>query len=138
MLVQAYGKPDRSLPGLDELEKVLLSSIESFDEVFLLLDALDECPEAGEVRQNVLEGLERLSQGSRNLRVLATSREVSDVRDSIKTLGADVISIATHIVDADIHKWVKTQLSRDRKLGRLDPATKALIEETTSQKADGM
>ena len=108
MLVQAYGKPERSLPGLDDLAKILCSSIESFDEVFLLLDALDECPEAEEVRQNVLEGMERLVQGSCNLKVLATSREVSEVRDSMGTLGADTISIATHIVDADIHKWVST------------------------------
>jgi hypothetical protein len=29
MLVQAYRKPDRSLPGVDDLEKILYSSMES-------------------------------------------------------------------------------------------------------------
>jgi hypothetical protein len=138
MLVQTHEKPNRSLPGLDDLENILFSAIESFDEVFVLLDALDECPEAEEARQNVLEGLERLSQGARNLRVLATSREISDVRDSMETLGADAIPIATLAVDADIQKWVSSQLSRDRKLGRLDPPTKAVIEVTVSGKADGV
>lgn len=108
------------------------------NELFVLLDALDECLEAGEVRENVLQGLERLSLRASKLRILATSREVKDVRDCMGTLRADVISIATHIVDADIHKWVSSQLSRDRKLGRLDAATKASVEETISQKADGM
>lgn len=137
MLVQAYEKPNRSLPGLDDLEKIL-SSFGSFDEVFVLLDALDECPEAEEARQSVLEGLERLSQRAPNLRILATSRELNDVRDAMETLGADVMAIATLSVDADIHKWVSAELSCDRKLRQLDLATKVLVEETISKKADGM
>ena len=86
-------------------------------------------PEGGDVRQNVLERLEWLLQKGLNIKLLATSREVRDVRESMETLGVEPISIAIGSVDADIQKWVSTQMSRDRKLGRLDPATKALIEE---------
>lgn len=138
MLVQAYEKLDRTLPGIDDMEKMLRSSVESFDEVFILLDALDECPEAEEARQNVLEGLERSLQGASNISVLATSREVSDVSDAMETLEADVMAIATQSVDVDIQKWMSSQLSRDRKLRQLDPATKGLVKETISKKADGM
>jgi hypothetical protein len=140
MLVQAYEKPDRSIPGPNELENILLSSMVSFDKVFIILDALDECPEAGEVRQNVLESLEHLLQRASNLRVFATSREVGDVRNSMEILSADTIPIATDSVDADIQQWMSSQLSHDRKFVQLNLSTqtKELIKETISRNADGM
>ena len=138
MLRQAYEKSERSSPGVGDLKKILLSSIASYDEVYLLIDALDECPEDGDVRQNMLEYLAELSWGAPNIRILATSREVSDVRASMKLLGAKPMSIAARAVDADIRRYVSAQLLRDRKLSRLDPDTRTLIEETLSQRADGM
>ncbi|KAK3618640.1 hypothetical protein LTR22_026304 [Elasticomyces elasticus] len=86
MLRQAYEKAERRQPGLDELQKILSASIASYDEVFLHLDALDECPEGDGVRQN---------------------------------------------------KYVSTQMSRDRKLSRLE-RFRTMIEDTLAQKADGM
>jgi hypothetical protein len=138
MLRQACEKPNASIPGVDELEKILLACIQSYDELFLLLDALDECPESGEVRQNVLDGLERLACEAPNIRTFVTSREVSDVGEAMETLGADLVSIAARSVDADIQRYMSSQLSRDRKLSRFDSATKKLIEDTISRKADGM
>ena len=138
MLLQAYEKPNRSLPGLDDLEKILLASVDTYDNVFFLLDALDECPEDGEVRQTLLERLERLSQRTPNLRILATSREVLDVRASMEVLKAESMHIATRSVDADIQQYVSSQVSRDFQLCRLDPATKIVIKESISEKADGM
>lgn len=138
MLQQAYDKPNRSLPGVDELEKILLSCFESYEKVFLLVDALDECPEDGDVRHTMLECLARLSQGGPHVRILTTSREVPDIRESMTRLGATPISIATRSVDVDIRQYMATQLSRNHRLSRLDPATKTLIEETISVKADGM
>jgi hypothetical protein len=46
--------------------------------------------------------------------------------------------IGTRPVDADIGKYVSSELLRDPKLRRLDRATKALIEETFVEKADRM
>lgn len=138
MLQQAYKRPNRSLPGLGDLENILLASVKSYDELFLIADALDECPEGGDIRQKVLEFLARLSQQAPNLQILATSREVADVRDLMEKLGAAPLSIAEHIVDADVRKYVAAQLLRDYRLSRLDPATKTRIEETISTKSNGM
>ena len=138
MLRQAYEKPERRLPGTDEVQKILLSSIMSYDQVFLHLDALDECPEDDGVRENVLNGIDELLRRAPNVRMLVTSRDVPDVRGLMDTLETDTISIAAQIVNADIRRYVSTQLSRDRKLSRLDLATRTLVEETLSQKADGM
>jgi hypothetical protein len=138
MLQQAYGKPNRSLPGVDELQNILLSCFESYDEVFLLIDALDECPEESDVRHNMLECLARLSQKAHHVKIFATSRKLLDIRESMVRLGATPMSIATHSVDVDIRQYMATQLSRDHRLSRLDQVTRALIEETISVKADGM
>ena len=138
MLLQAYAKLNRSLPGIEELEKILLASFESYDDVFLLFAALDECPEGIELRQHVLEGLERLTQRARNVRTLATSRELLDIRKSMEILRAEPTLIAVNFADADISRYLSAELSRDRKLSRLDSSTKALIENTISQKANGM
>ena len=137
MLSQACEKPNASVLGVEELERILLSSIQSYDELFFLLDALDECPEV-DIRQNVLDGLERLVSEAANIRMFVTSREVSDVSESMQILRADPVSIAARSVDADIQRYISSQLSRDRKLSRFDSATKKLIGDTLSRKADGM
>lgn len=138
MLQQAYERSNRVTPGRDELENILLASVESYDEVFLLIDALDECPEDGEVRQNVMECLNRLSLTAPKLKIFATSRELFDIRDYMTELEAEHLSVSRHPVDRDIRKYIATQLSRDPRLARLDEATKTLVENTISQKADGM
>jgi len=120
------------------MEQILLLSVEAFDEVFFLLDALDECPDTDDTRQGVLDGLERLVQRTSKLKLLATSRKVSDVRECMRVLRADAIAIPTQVVDKDIQTWVLNWLLRDRKLKALDVATKKLIEDTISQQADGM
>jgi hypothetical protein len=53
MLRQAYGDAERIVPGPDELEKILLASVRSCSKVYLLINALDECPEDHETRQSV-------------------------------------------------------------------------------------
>ena len=67
-----------------------------------------------------------------------TSRDVLRVRQLMEQLDAEYISIAAQAVNPDIQKYVSTQLSHDHKLVQLDLATKALIEETLSKRADGM
>jgi ankyrin repeat domain-containing protein 50 len=138
MLQREYDKPNRTLPGPAALEEILVFSISQYEDVLLVLDALDECPESKEARRNMLDGLERLSRKASNLKILATSRELWDIHDCMDLLRADVVPISTRPVDADIKRYVATELSRDRRLGRLDRATKTLIIETFAEKADGM
>ncbi|KAK6435961.1 hypothetical protein LTR95_007848 [Oleoguttula sp. CCFEE 5521] len=138
MLRQAYRRAERRLPGSDELQTILWSSIAAYNKVYVHLDALDECPEGDGVRQNVLSGIEQLLERLPNVRILVTSRDVPDVRSLMQDTRADLMPIIARRVDADIHKYVLTYVSRDSRLSRLDPATKVLIEETLLEKADGM
>ncbi|KAK3672633.1 hypothetical protein LTR78_007445 [Recurvomyces mirabilis] len=138
ILRQAYDKPNASVPGADELEKILCSSFETHDKVFLLLDALDECPEVGDIRQEMMQRIEGLAQRAANLKIFATSREQSDIRESMEILQVGHINIATRAVDTDIGKYVSSEMSRDRRLARFDLVSKTAIEKTIAQKGDGM
>lgn len=137
-LKEAYEHVQQRQPRLDELQKILISSISSYDRVFLHLDALDECPEKDETRQNVLDGVADILEEAPNIQILVTSRDLPDVRCFMQELDADMLPIAAERVNADIQKYVSTQLSQGRKLSRLSSASKTLIEETLARKSDGM
>jgi len=138
MLYQAYNDAKQSVPESDVLESVLLASIRSCSKVYLLLDALDECPEDHETRQIVLARIERLSKDAPNLKILVTSRELNRIRVSMEALFAEPLHVATSAVDADIQIYVATEVSRDRSLRQLSPEMRSLIETTIASQADGM
>jgi hypothetical protein len=138
MLRQAYENARQGVPGPDELEKILLASIRSCSKVYLLVDALDECPEDSETRQSVLARIERLTQDTSNLKIFATSRELDSMRKSMEALAAEPLRVITRAVDADIQAYLSTELSRDRNLRELSPEMRTLIESTIASQADGM
>jgi hypothetical protein len=130
--------PNRNAPGPDELESILLASIRSCSKVYLLVDALDECPEDQETRQSVLARIERLTQDAPNLRILATSRELHRIRKSMEALTAEPLRVITSAVDDDIQIYLAKEVSRDRSLCELSPEMRTLIESTIASQADGM
>lgn len=137
-LFQLYDRPNRSLPHAEVLEEILVSAIEQFDEVFLLLDALDECAEEYEDRRNLLEYLNRLARSSSNVKIFATSRLSLDIQASMEDLGANPLWVDVQAVNDDIHDYVKIELSRDRRLSGLDERMKTMIQETLARRAEGM
>lgn len=137
-LRHAHEKTDRSVPGNDELEKIVISSICSFDDVFVILDALDESPEADDVQRDVLELLNRLAQSAPRLKMFATSREVRSIARTMELLGADAIAPETRAVNTDIQWYVTKELSEDGRLSKWDPAVRDEVVEKLTSKADGM
>lgn len=138
MLRQACGDAKRSPPGPDELQQILLASTRSCSTVYILIDALDECPEDHETRQSVLARIERLTQDAPNLKILATSRELDKIRRSMEVLTAESLCVATRAVNDDIQLYLAMEMSRNRSLCELSSGTRTLIESTIASKADGM
>lgn len=138
ILRQLYENTSRSAPGLDDLEKTLLACIGSYEQVFVLMDALDECPDEHNHRENVLNLIQRLTSKAANLKIFATSREVSTILEAMKILGCESFGIDIQAVNSDIQMYVSTQLSSDRNFNKFDPVTRNVIEETLVAKADGM
>ncbi|KAF8260659.1 hypothetical protein EI94DRAFT_883670 [Lactarius quietus] len=110
---------------------------------YLIVDALDECPDSSgiptprEVVLNLLEGLLRL--GLLNLRICVTSRPEVDIKHVLGPLAASVVSLHDESGQMkDISDYVSKVVYSDNKMGRWRSDQRELVVEELSKKADGM
>jgi hypothetical protein len=110
---------------------------------YIILDALDECPNASgflTAREEVLDFLEELVDlNLPNLRICVTSRPEIDIRTILEPL----ISLQVSLHDEsgqkqDILDYIRTVVHSDRRMRRWKPEDKQLVIDTLSAKADGM
>lgn len=153
-LVAQLGTQECGLPALKEnykqrhklqgglsvqsLESILLALLALYDTVFIVLDALDECPEGTDARSRLFGGLEYLSKEAANMKILMTSRDIPDIRDCVVRFPAERLPVMTNAVDDDIHSYVAQQLSQGQYFRRLKRESLDLIQTTIAKQADGM
>lgn len=127
-------------PGYGELQLVLLKLFQRFENVFLVLDALDEC--SVDQRAEILDVLRGLvSPGSShrgNVKLFVTSREESDIKRGLKHF--PMIQIEAKKVDKDIESYVVSQMDDYLTNGNLsiDATLQDKIRTTLVSKAGGM
>lgn len=128
--------------ALTECLKDMLNSPEEAP-VFLIVDALDECPSASGTpsnREEVLTFLEDLVNiRPQNLRICLTSRPEVDIKDILEPL--EFHSISLHDEEGqrqDILDYVKSIVHSDSKMRRWTAENKDLVIDVLSEKADGM
>lgn len=127
--------------NIESLQTLLLAVLTVYDTAFVVLDALDECPHDSDTfseRSRLFGGLEYLSKEAANLKILMTSREISDIRDCMVRLPAEQVPIHTRAVDSDISSYVAQQLSKGSYFTRLKPNSLTDIQNAITEKADGM
>jgi hypothetical protein len=127
--------------GIESLQPLLLDVLAVYDTVFVVLDALDECPEDSgflSERSKLFNGLEYLSKAAANLKILMTSRDVLDIRHWVVHLPAEQLPILAPAVDSDISRYVAEQLSKDPYFTKLKDISLHEIQNTITTKADGM
>jgi hypothetical protein len=131
-------------PDMKTLEDTLVATIHGFSDVYVVIDALDECPYENGERKKLLASICRIyEKTTENLHLLCTSRREVD----IETVMTPLLAISTnttidlliykHAVDRDIGFYIdKTFESSD-----FVDWTKAVKEDARAiliQKADGM
>ena len=127
------------------LEKML--KVPTEEPIYIILDALDECPESPDTfglqssREKVLELVERLV-GSQlpNLRLCVTSRPEIDIRSVLEALTSSSNRISLHDEEGqkkDIADYVRSVVYSDRKMTRWEEQDKELVIETLSGRANG-
>ena len=111
--------------------------------IYIIVDALDECPDLSGMptpREDVLNLLESLVRvGLSNLRICVTSRPEIDIQIVLEPL-AD-ISVSLHDEygqKKDIFNYVTNVVHTDKKMRRWRSDQKDLVVEELSNKADGM
>jgi hypothetical protein len=124
-------------------ERGLLESIQALligSHTYIIIDALDECPNAEEERAELCNILKELnSWGNEKLHVLVTSRKEADLTEALLLIVTqEPIGIQGSAIDTDIRQFVKTQLQTNSKLSKWPTEIQAEIERTLVKKSGGM
>ena len=113
--------------------------------VYLILDALDECPNTTGIRSprcQVLDLVEKLAMLCLpRLHLCITSRPEVDIRTSLEPLTPPSNCISLHDQTGqqkDIAEFVRAIVYSDQNMRRWRDEDKQLVIETLSEKADGM
>ena len=134
-------------PSDDALIRCLKDMLTLPDQVpvYLILDALDECPNTSGVpstREQVLDLVEELVDlRLPSLHICATSRPEVDIRDTLASLASYSVSLHDESGQKkDIAEYVRSVVYSDsvRAMRRWRDEDKALVIKTLSEKADGM
>jgi hypothetical protein len=111
--------------------------------VYLIVDALDECPNTSGVaspRDEVLNFIEELiNSETPNLRICVTSRPETDIKDVLDPL--IFCSVSLHDESGqkeDIEDYIESVINTNRKNKRWKADDKQLVIDVLSRKADGM
>ncbi|KAI1414950.1 hypothetical protein F5Y13DRAFT_178439 [Hypoxylon sp. FL1857] len=122
------------------LQKAFMEMTEQLNEVWIVLDALDECG----TRQNsgLFEWIYSLHGLQTNTHILVTSRPEQDIESAIEkwARAEDIIQLQSRVIGNDIRGYIKERIINSRELERWQsrPEVQDEIEETLVQKADGM
>lgn len=100
-------------PSLEELLTTLIAVSNSFDRVFLIFDALDECSQKSQ-RKELLPLFHRMGEGGANLFI--TSRHYPE---DIKRSFCDVAQIELSATRQDIRSYVKEKIRENPRAGGL-------------------
>jgi hypothetical protein len=135
-------KRDALLPSFGVLQGMFQSLAKSFQEVFLMVDALDEC--SADDRQHIIGFLTNLVDTLPNIKVFVTSRKESDIAQAFEDSKTPTIKIEAQNVAEDVSSYVRAEVKRLRqgyngkKLHIVSDALEETIIKTLSQKAEGM
>ena len=132
-------------PGDDELVRYLkdILSLPGQAPVYLIVDALDECPNTSALsspRVEVLTLLENLVDSRLpNLRICVTSRLEADIKPILEPLTFRSVSLHDERGQKeDIENYIKSVVNTNRSMRRWRPEHRQLVIDVLTERADGM
>jgi len=109
--------------------------VQTFQQTYIVIDALDECYEREELMILIEEIVDWKLE---TLHILATSRKEQDIADCLLSRVSNEINIQSTVVDADIRIHVHDKLQNDRKLRKWSADAQMEIETALVDGAHGM
>ncbi len=132
-------------PSIGALKKCIkdMLSLPGQVPIYIIIDALDECPNfpgRPSARREILELIEEIVDLKlRNVHLCVTSRPEMDIRMMLGPLTTLKISLHEEIGQKeDIIKYIKSVVRSDLNMRRWKEEDKQLVIDTLSDKADGM
>ena len=146
ILSQLYSSHDRGARAPNDralvecLKEMLILDVQP---TYIIMDALDECPNLSTIpspREEVLEFVDELvGLHLSNLHICVTSRPESDIHASLGPLTSCPVSLHDESgQQEDIANYVNSFVHSDRRMRRWREEDKDLVIKTLSEKADGM
>ena len=107
----------------------------TFHNVYIIFDALDESSNSEEV----LEFIKTVQSWEfARLHLLATSRQVAEIEETLNDLVTDKLCLHDSKVNSDILDFIDDQLANDKKLAKWPPDIRKQIQKRLLQEEDGM
>ena len=130
----------RGVATLDALRAALFAVVDKVGDVFIVADALDECPNNENLRAELLELIKDMStQSSSNIHLLVTSRPEPDIEELLLSLSTTrVIPIQGSPIEADIKSYICHEISSDSKLKKFPVEEQEKIKKRLIAGANGM
>ena len=147
ILSQLYSDHTRGIrkPDIDVLKKCMtdMLSLPGQAPIYVIVDALDECPNfpgRPSAREEVLELIEELVDLKLpNVHLCVASRPEVDIRAVLEPLTFLMISLHDESGQKeDIIEYIKPVVHSDRRMRRWKEEDKQLVIDTLSDKVDGM
>jgi hypothetical protein len=117
----------------EETVSVLPSMLGNYSKVYVVIDALDECPERDGTRSQLLKLCHSL-QGQTDLRLMATSRHISDIVAEFK----DKPQVEVRASNADVKRYVEGKIDHLAKCVQRDHDLRELVKDRIVEAVDGM
>jgi hypothetical protein len=122
-------------PAANVLATTLGKFIGSFQQTYIVVDALDECTE----REELLGLIEEIVNWKIDtLHILVTSRKEREIEQCLQDLVPNQMNIQSSLVATDIQIHVHEKLHQDPKLRKWPEKVLAEIETELTECADGM
>jgi hypothetical protein len=132
-------------PSEDALRECLMHMLTLEDQgpIFIILDAIDECPNSAGTpspRENVLELVKWLSElQCSNLSICVTSRPETDIEGVIRPLASHTVSLhSENGQKEDIVDYIKWFIDSDSNARKWRESDKVLVVKKLSERAEGM
>jgi hypothetical protein len=123
----------KSAPSLlRELQETLEKVVCAFEQVYILIDGLDEITE----REHILALSKRLVAYPFSLNIIVVSRPIKDIESAFS--GFDHLEIEQKEVCDDIKTYVQRRLNNDASFKSINSALKGQIQETLIAESAGM
>jgi hypothetical protein len=124
-----------SPPSVESLHATLLLILEAFDDVYIVLDALDECAESEEL----LKWIKNMTSWRKGkLHLLGTSRPVEDIAKYLRSLNPKHVCMMENLITYDIEKYIDSILHQDNAFKHWDSEVKATIKNKLLENVGGM
>ena len=122
-------------PTSQELISTFKSIIRSFENVYIVFDALDECQDRREFLK-LLQIIHGWELGT--LHLLATSRQEKDIAKVLNTLVSHDVAMDETLIDGDIRFHVSKTLDHDNEFGMYSEKERKMVETALADGAHGM